>query len=204
MILPVLAVATNFHLTIKGKFEDLNWNPALRFVVMGAMAYTAYGFEGSLISTRSVGQITQFTFVTFGHAQLGLFGFYSMILFGAYYHIVPRLLNRQWLSPGFITAHFWLSVVGIGLLLFDLAMGGLIQGFGLHDPQVSMSAISDLLGPFLLIQNFAVLLLVLANLAFAIAFALIILISAPLKQRSAVIGASADASKEIAPKVSVA
>ena len=57
------------------------------------------------------------------------------------------------------------------------------------DPQVSMNAVSDLLGPFLLIQNFAVLLLVLANLAFAIAFALIILISAPVKQRSAVIGA---------------
>ena len=46
------------------------------------MAYTAYGFEGSMISTRSIGQVTQFTFVTF-HTQLGLFGFYSMILFGA-------------------------------------------------------------------------------------------------------------------------
>jgi cytochrome c oxidase cbb3-type subunit 1 len=204
MILPILAVAANFHLTIKGKLEDLNWNPALRFVVIGAMAYTAYGFEGSLISTRTIGQITQFTFVTFGHAQLGLFGFYSMILFGACYYIVPRLLDRQWLLPGFITAHFWLSVVGIGLLLFDLTMGGLIQGFGLQDPQVSMSAVSDLLGPFLLIQNFAVLLLVLANLSFAVAFALIMLISAPVKQRSAVIQASADASKKIASEVSVA
>jgi cytochrome c oxidase cbb3-type subunit 1 len=204
MILPVLAVAANFHLTMKGKFEDLHWSPVLRFVVIGAMAYTAYGFEGSLISTRTIGQITQFTFVTFGHAQLGLFGFYSMILFGAYYYIVPRLLDRQWLSPGFIRAHFWLSVVGIGLLLFDLAMGGLIQGFGLQDPQVSMSAVSDLIGPFLLIQNFAVLLLVLANLAFAVTFALITLISARVKQRSAVVEASADASKKIAPEVSVA
>src|ERR1700730_2813227 len=204
MILPVLAVAANFHLTIKGKLEDQNWNPALRFVVIGAMAYTAYGFEGSLISTRTIGQITQFTLVTFGHAQLGLFGFYSMILFGAFYYIVPSLLDRQWWLPGFITAHFWLSVVGIGLLLFDLTMGGLIQGFGLQDPQVSMSAVSDLLGPFLLIQNFAVLLLVLAKLAFAVVFALILLIWAPMKQRSAVIEASADASKKIAPEVSVA
>jgi len=204
MILSVLAVAANFHLTIKGKFEDLHWNPALRFVVIGAMAYTAYGFEGSLISTRTIGQITQFTFVTIGHAQLGLFGFYSMILFGACYYIVPRLLDRQWLSLGFITAHFWLSVVGIGLLLFDLTIGGLIQGFGLQDPQVSMSAVSDLIGGFLLMQNFAVLLLVLANLAFAVAFALILLISAPVKRRSAVIEPSADASKKIAPEVSVA
>ena len=134
MILPVLAVAANFHLTMKGKLEDLGWNPVLRFIVIGAMAYTAYGLEGSLISTRTIAQITQFTFVTFGHAQLGLFGFFSMILFGAYYYIVPRLLERQWLSPGFIKSHFWFSVVGIGLLLFALTIGGLIQGFGLQDP----------------------------------------------------------------------
>jgi cytochrome c oxidase cbb3-type subunit 1 len=204
MILPVLAVAVNFHLTTKGSLEGVSWNPALRFAVIGAMAYTAYGFEGSLISTRSVGQITQFTFVTFGNAQLGLFGFYSMILFGAYYYIVPRLLERQWRLPGLIRAHFWLSGVGIGLLLFDLTMGGLIQGFGLQDPQISMSAVSDLLWPFLVIQNFAVLLLALANLSFAVGFALILLISAPVKRRSVVIEPSADASKNIAPEVSVA
>jgi cytochrome c oxidase cbb3-type subunit 1 len=204
MILPVLAVAVNFHLTTKGSLEGVSWNPALRFAVIGAMAYTAYGFEGSLISTRSVGQITQFTFVTFGNAQLGLFGFYSMILFGAYYYIVPRLLERQWRLPGLIRAHFWLSAVGIGLLLFDLTMGGLIQGFGLQDPQISMSAVSDLLWPFLVIQNFAVLLLALANLSFAVGFALILLISAPVKRRSVVIEPSANASKNIAPEVSVA
>ena len=46
-----------------------------------------------------------------------------------------------------------------------------------------MIAVNDLLGPFLAIQNFAVLLLVVANLGFAIAFALILLISAPGRQR---------------------
>jgi cytochrome c oxidase cbb3-type subunit 1 len=204
MILPVLAVAANFHLTIKAKFEDLGWNPALRFIVIGAMAYTAYGLEGSLISTRTIAQITQFTFVTFGHAQLGLFGFFSMILFGAYYYIVPRLLERQWLLPGFIKLHFWFNVVGIGLLLFAVTMGGLIQGFGLQDPRVSMSAVSDLIGPFLLIQNVAVLLLMLANLGFAVAFALILLIPAPVKGRSAASGSLADVPKKIAPEVSVA
>jgi cytochrome c oxidase cbb3-type subunit 1 len=204
MIVSVLAVAVNFHRTTKGKFEDLNGSPALRFVMIGAMAYTAYGVEGGLISTRMVAQITQFTLVTMGHAQFGLFGFYSMILFGAYYYIVPRLVNGEWLSIGFIKAHFWLSVVGIGLLLFDLTMGGLIQGFGLQDPQVSMKAVSDLIGPFLLIQNFAVLLLVLANLAFASAFTLILLLSGRVKRRSPFFEPSSGVSKEIAPEVSVA
>jgi cytochrome c oxidase cbb3-type subunit 1 len=204
MILPVLAVAANFHLTMKGRFEDLRWNPVLRFVAIGAMAYTVYGVAGSLISTRTIAQITQFTLVTFGQAQLGLFGFYSMILFGAYYYIVPRLVDGQWMSIGFIKAQFWLSVVGLGLLIFALTMGGLIQGFGLQDPQVSMSAVSDLIGPFLLMQNFAVLLLVLANLAFAVAFALMLLISGRVKRRSAAGEPSVDASMKIVPEVSVA
>ena len=82
---------------MKGDFGGLRDNLALRFVLTGAMIYTAYSFEGSIISARSIAQFTQFTFVTMIHSQLGLFGFYSMILFGALYYIVPRLLNRQWL-----------------------------------------------------------------------------------------------------------
>ena len=63
------------------------------------------------------------------------------------------------------------------LLVFDLAIGGLIQGFGLEDPQIPMIAVNDLLGPFLAIQSFAALLLVVGNLGFVIAFLLILLIS---------------------------
>ena len=90
------------------------------------------------------------------------------------------------------------------MLVFNLTVGGLIQGFGLQDPLISMRAVSDLLGPFLFIQNFAVLLLVLANLGFAIAFALMLLLSTRVKQRSAVFESSTDAKSKIASEVSVA
>jgi len=204
MLLPVLAVAANYHLTIKGSFEELRWNPVVRFIVIGSMAYTAYAVEGSLISFRSIGQITQFTLITVGHNQLGLFGFYSMILFGAYYYIVPRLLGRQWLSQAMVMAHFWFCVVGIGLLFFDLTIGGSIQGFALQDPQIPMAAVSDLIQPFLMVQNVAVLLLVVANLIFAAAFAFIFLISAPVKYRAAAFESSAEATNKVASEVSVA
>jgi cytochrome c oxidase cbb3-type subunit I len=204
MLLPVLAVAANYHLTIKGSFEELRWNPAVRFIVIGSMAYTAYAVEGSLMSFRTISQITQFTLIAVGHTQLGLFGFYSMILFGAYYYIVPRLLERRWLSHRMVMAHFWLCVVGIGLLFFDLTMGGLIQGFALLDPPIPMVAVSDLIQPFLVVQNFAVLVLVVANLIFAAAFALILLLSAPVKYRFVVVESSAETEKKIAQEVSVA
>jgi cytochrome c oxidase cbb3-type subunit 1 len=204
MLIPVLAVAANFHLTMKGDSGGLNEKFALRFVVTGAVVYTAYSFEGSVISARSIAQFTQFTFVTVIHSQLGLFGFYSMILFGAVYYIVPRLLNRQWLFHPLIEAHFWLVVVGLGLLFFDLTIGGLIQGFGLEDPQVPMIAVNDLLGPFLAIQNFAVLLLLVGNLGFAIAFTLIVLISTPARRQPVAIEQTNEASENTEAEVSVA
>jgi cytochrome c oxidase cbb3-type subunit 1 len=168
------------------------------------MAYTTYSFIGGFISFRSIAQFTQFTFVTMIHSQLGLFGFYSMILFGAFYYIVPRLLNREWLFPKLIETHFWLVIVGLGLLLVDFTIGGLIQGFGLEDPQIPMIAVNDLLEPFLAIQNFGALLLVVANLSFAIAFALILVISTPARQRRAAVLESNEASESTEAEVSVA
>ena len=204
LMVPVFAVAANLHLTMKGHFGALRDHLALRFVLTGTVVYTAFSLAGSVISTRSIAQFTQFTFVTMMQNQLGLFGFYSMILFGALYYIVPRLLNRQWLFPKLVEAHFWLVVVGFVLLVFDLAIGGLIQGFGLEDPQIPMIAVNDLLGPFLAIQEFAALLLVAGNLGFVVAFMLILLISAPIRQREVAIEQSNEASENTEAEVSVA
>jgi cytochrome c oxidase cbb3-type subunit I len=204
LMIPVFAVAANFHLSIKGHFGMLRDHLPLRFVLTGTVVYTAFSLAGSVISTRSIAQFTQFTFVTVMQNQLGLFGFYSMILFGALYYIVPNLLNRQWLFPKLVEAHFWLIVVGFVLLVFDLAIGGLIQGFGLEDPQIPMIAVNDLLGPFLAIQEFAALLLVAGNLGFVVAFMLILLISTPVKQREAAIEQSNEASESTEAEVSVA
>ncbi len=204
MLIPVLATAVNFHFTMKGGFGRVRENFALRFIITGAVIYTAYSFGGSIISARSVAQFTQFTFITVVHNQLGLFGFYSMILFGALYYIVPRLLQRPWLFPRLIETHFWLVIVGLGLLLISFIIGGLIQGFGLADPQIPMIAVNDLLEPFLAIQNFGALLLVVANLGFAIAFVLILLISSSARERQVVVEHSNEASESTEAEVSLA
>jgi hypothetical protein len=61
-----------------------------------------------------------------------------------------------------------------------------------------------LLEPFLAIQNFGALLLVVANLSFAIAFALILVISTPARQRRAAVLESNEASESTEAEVSVA
>jgi cytochrome c oxidase cbb3-type subunit 1 len=204
MLIPVLATAVNFHLTLKGDLGGSRGDLALRFVITGAVIYTAYSFVGSIISARSIAEFTQFTFVTAVHRQVGLFGFYSMILFGAFYYIVPRLMKRKWLFPQLVEAHFWLVAVGLGLSICAFTIGGLIQGFGLEDPQVPMIAVNDLLEPFLAIQNFGALLLVVANLGFAIAFTLMLLISTPAREQRVATEQLNEASESTGAEVSVA
>ena len=204
MLIPVLAVAANFHLTMKDAFEDLRDDAVLRFITTGAMIYTAYAVEGSIISLRSIARFTQFTFVTQVHFQLGLIGFFSLVLFGTIYYIVPRLLGREWLFPKIVTTHFWLTVVGLGLLYFALTIGGLIQGFGLEDPDVPIIANSDLLQPFLTVQNVGVLLIAIGNIGFAIAFALILFVSTPIRERQAAVAESEKAPEKSAAEVRLA
>jgi cytochrome c oxidase cbb3-type subunit I len=204
MLIPVFAIAANFHHTMKGAFGGLRDDLALRFISTGAMIYTVYAVEGGIVSLRSVAQFTQFTVITQVHSELGLIGFVSLILFGAIYYIVPRLLGRQWLFPKLVTMHFWSLVTGLGLLYVSLTIGGLIQGFGLADPQVPMIAMSDLLQPFLTVQNVGVLFVVIGNLTFAIAFGLILLMSAPAKQREVVVDEPEKAPENSAAEVSIA
>jgi cytochrome c oxidase cbb3-type subunit 1 len=197
---PVLAVAANFHMTTRSATEAGGPRLVLRFVAFGAMMFTFYGFEAATNSLRTISQFTQFTLVILGQNQLFLYGFCSLILFGAIYYLLPRLLNRPIIFKGIAALHFWLSVIGFALLWFDLTIGGLIQGFGLQDAKVSMDAISDLLTPFLTLQAVAALIIFAANVLFAIAVGLILLLPGRVGNRPDV----PETSMERTPEVTVA
>jgi len=199
-LVPVLAVAANFHMTTRSGAEPRGSNLALRFVTLGAMMFTFYGFEVATNSLRTISQFTQFTLVILGQNHLFLYGFCSLILFGAIYYLLPRLLNRPIIFEGIAELHFWLSVVGFALLWFDLTIGGLIQGFGLQDAKVSMDAISDLLRPFLTLQSLAAVIIFAANVTFATAAGMTLLLPGRVQNRSEV----PQTSMERTPEVTVA
>lgn len=132
MFIPVTTTALNHHMTTYKHFGALRYSPTLRFVVFGAMTYTLVSFQGSLMSVRIFNEPFHFTHHTIAHAHLGLYGFYTMVMFGAMYYIVPRLTGREWASAGLIRVHWWTTAVGISLMFLLLTLGGLIQGFELN------------------------------------------------------------------------
>ena len=133
MIVPVVAFGINMGLTMKGRMHLARYSPTLRFMMFGGAMYLASSLQGSLEALRSVNQITHFTHFTVAHAHLGAYAFVTMVLFGAIYFMMPRVLHWEWPYPRLITVHFWLSVVGVTIYFVGLSIGGWLQGLAMLD-----------------------------------------------------------------------
>lgn len=138
MVIPVLTVAVNHHMTAHKHFRLLKYSPTLRFIVFGAMSYTLVSLQGSSMSLRIINEPTHFTHHTVAHAHLGLYAFFSMVMFGGMYYIIPRLTGREWASSTLIRVHFWATSVGVGLYFVGLTVYGFIQGFELNQAQTAL------------------------------------------------------------------
>ena len=170
MIIPVFAVTVNLHMTVFGNFKALVYSPTLRFIVLGTMLYTAASVQGSLEALRSVNTVTHFTHFTVAHAHLGLYGFFSMVMFGAIYFIMPRVMNWEWPYPKLISLHFWLVFIGFLIYFIWLSIGGWLQGLAMLDPnQPFMQSVAVTL-PYLQARSIGGALMTLGHFVFAFHF----------------------------------
>lgn len=181
-IIPVATVAVNHHLTMIGSHSMMHYSPTLRFTVVGAMCYTVSAMTGILTSLRSVNEKVGLTWSMVAQNHLVLYAFYSMVMFGAIYFIVPRLVRREWVSSTFIKFHFWGVAYGIGLTILLLAIAGLFQGAGWNTPAISSEIVSQITFPLLRGSILAGALLLFGHLVFALHF---LLMAARLGQVSA-------------------
>jgi len=181
MVIPVLSVAVNHHMTMVGRFSALRYSPTLTFIVLGAMSYTGVSLQGVMQSVVEVNRVTHFTHWTVGHAHMGVYSFLTFILFGVMYYVSPRLLNREWPSAALIRWHFWLVLVGVFLYVFGLAYGGVMQGLALNATEKPFSESVAAVLPWLWVRSLAALLLTAGHFIFAYHFYLL-LKSSPAKE----------------------
>lgn len=168
MVIPVTAVAINQHRTSWGHLSALRHSPTLRFVVTGGVMYTLASVHGSLEALRTVNQVTHFTHFTVAHAHLGLYGFFSMVMFGAIYFILPRVLEWEWPSRRLISAHFWLVMIGFGVYFVGLSIGGWLQGLAMLDAARPFMDSVNITKPYLLARSLGGALMTVGHLLFAL------------------------------------
>ncbi len=167
MVIPVAVTAINHHLTMVGSFGALRYSPTLRFVVFGAVNYTLVSLTGSAMALRSVNEITHFTHFTVAHAHQGMYGFFTMVMFGAVYYILPRILLKEWPSAALIRTHFWAAAIGITLYWLDLSIGGWIQGVEMNNAGIPFLEVVRHTLPWLWVRSFSGILLTVGHVAFA-------------------------------------
>ncbi len=174
MIVPVLAFTVNQYQTLRGHFTALRTSPTLRFIGFGGLMYTISSIQGSFEALRSVNVVTHFTHFTVAHAHLGLYGFVSMVFFGAIYFVVPRVSGREWPSQGMIRLHFWLAAIGITIYFVSLTWGGLLQGQAMLDASRPFMDSVILTAPYLKARSIGGGLMALGHLLFALHFVMLL------------------------------
>jgi cytochrome c oxidase cbb3-type subunit 1 len=167
MLIPVVSVAVNHHTTMLGRFGALRYSPTLRFVVLGAIAYTAVSLQGMFTALRDVNRITHFTHWTVAHAHVGVYSFVTFVMFGSMYYILPRLVGHEWPSARLIRWHFWLVLIGIALYVIMLTIVGVLQGLAMLDPKVPFQQSVEVTLPGLVARSIAGLILTAGHLVFA-------------------------------------
>jgi len=83
--------------------------------------------EGPRLSLRPVNALGHFTNWIVGHVHAGALGWNGMIGFGMLYWLAPKLWGKVH-NQGWVSAHFWMSTIGIVLYIVSMWAAGITEG----------------------------------------------------------------------------
>jgi cytochrome c oxidase cbb3-type subunit 1 len=169
IFIPLALIGLSLVATAFEAEEKHHESLVLPFLTLAAMFFVAAGISEQLLSVRSINQLLRFTFFREANLFLWVYGFFSFIIFGAVYYIVPRLLNFGWRSAFLVKVHFYCAVYGILLLIVMLGFGGMMQGFTLEnpDPQVTIVTATQVSLSFYIATTMCLTLISIGNGVFA-------------------------------------
>ncbi len=173
LFIPAAAAAVNTIKTMLSAPDKLAASPALRFTTAGMVGLLVLALASIFLNLPdSTLPMTQFSLAGYGFDILALYGFFSLVMFGATYFIVPRVTRREWLSRRLIKMHFLFSVYGVVFVSLIALFGGLLQGAGQEDWQQPWTVASEYGRPYAVTITFAWCLILFSNIFFFLHLAL--------------------------------
>ena len=168
LVVPVIVIAIIVWKTVVGAAGEQCKGGSFCMVKFGFVAFVFSAFMLIAEACPQIGRLTQFTWFGTAQTQLQLYGFFAITMFGAIYHLLPRVweLNLPFRNSSACNTG---SMLGIVILVVSLAVGGVEQGMRLNDPATSRFRIrpgATLI--FLRVSTTGLLLILLANLLFAL------------------------------------
>jgi cytochrome c oxidase cbb3-type subunit 1 len=112
------------------------------FLVLASVSFVLAGVSEQILSVRAAADLLRFTMFRECNTFLWIYGFFSFVVFGSIYYIVPRLLDFGWRSAMLVRIHYYTSLYGILLVIAMLGFGGVMQGNVLENPAVQVTIVT--------------------------------------------------------------
>jgi cytochrome c oxidase cbb3-type subunit 1 len=140
IFLPVALIGLSLHTTVHDAYQKHHESVVLPFFNSAVLFFIVAGLVEQILAVRGFNVVLHFTMFREADKFLWIYGFFSFVIFGAFYYILPRLLNFGWRSTLLIKAHYYAVVYGIIILIVLLLFGGVAQGAILEsaDPKVTI------------------------------------------------------------------
>ena len=163
LLVPVLAVALNHYLTVRGSHKLVELSPSLRFTFFGSIGYVVTSVSAAVLSSLTLSRFTSFSFTQDAVAFCALYMFFTMTMFGAIYYIVPRIAGCEWISGPRIRFHFWWSAYACIALCVLLLAAGFSHGAAADTWDIDMENAIIFSKGYLIGQILAWIFLIIAN-----------------------------------------
>jgi cytochrome c oxidase cbb3-type subunit 1 len=157
-IVPLIAVAAIFVKTVSGANVHCKGGPFC-YIKFGTVAFLVSSLMLIASGCPHFGRIVEFTWFAPAQTQLQILGFFTIVVCGAIYELLPRVMGFELPFPKFVRLQHWLFMLGVVLLVAPLAIGGIEQGLKNGSLESSL--------PYLRASTLGLLFLLLGSLLFA-------------------------------------
>lgn len=138
LIIPLIATAVVLRKTLSG--ANVGSGPFC-YIRFGAGMFLLSGLMLIAIGCPNMSHWLEFTWFGVAQAQLQILGFAGMILLGAIYEIMPRVMGFDLPFRKLVAWQFFFSLLGLAVWIISLAVGGILQGksnFDMAAPKVCL------------------------------------------------------------------
>jgi cytochrome c oxidase cbb3-type subunit 1 len=165
--IPAFTAAVNILRTAVADPEVANNSPTLRFTMAGVVGLIVMAVAAVFLNIPGKTlELSQFSMSGYGFEILAIYAFFSFVMFGAIYFIVPRITRREWLSRRLIKWHFYLSTYGVALIAIIAIFGGIQQGIGQEAFDQPWSEAAQRAFPYSVLITFVWFFIMLSNVFF--------------------------------------
>jgi cytochrome c oxidase cbb3-type subunit 1 len=158
----VVTLKTTLGANVSGRETNFN------FIKFGVAIFISSSLLYICQFCPQYARVLEFTWFGFAQTQLQLLGFTMMILIGAIYEILPRIMGGTLPFGKFAKLHFALALGGVLLFVLPLILAGTNQGHMLADSRVPFADVTGMTLKLLRISTTGQLILLAGALLFAL------------------------------------